>query len=55
MIKTNIAMQGKFTTKQRTPSSVDDPRHAYYPTETFLVRTDIIVSITIFIKVFLQV
>jgi hypothetical protein len=30
--KYDIATQGKSTTKQRTPSSVDDPRHAYYPT-----------------------
>jgi hypothetical protein len=32
MTKHDIAMQGKSTTKQRIPSSVDDPRHAYYPT-----------------------
>jgi hypothetical protein len=32
MTKYDIAMQGKSTTKQRIPSSVDDPRHAYYPT-----------------------
>jgi hypothetical protein len=32
MTKIDIAMQGKFTTKQRISSSVDDPRHAYYPT-----------------------
>jgi hypothetical protein len=32
MIKLDNAMQGKFTTKQRIPSSVEDPRHAYYAT-----------------------
>jgi hypothetical protein len=32
MTKTDIATQGKFTTEQRMPSSIDDPRHAYYPT-----------------------
>jgi hypothetical protein len=32
MTKYDIATQGKFTIKQRIPSSVDDPRHAYYPT-----------------------
>jgi hypothetical protein len=32
MTKYDIAMQGKSTTKQRVPSCVDDPRHAYYPT-----------------------
>jgi hypothetical protein len=32
MTKTDNATQGKFTTKQRIPNSVDDPRHAYYPT-----------------------
>jgi hypothetical protein len=32
MTKFDIATQGKFTTKQRIPNSVDDPRHAYYPT-----------------------
>jgi hypothetical protein len=57
MTKSDIATQGKSTTKQRIPSSVDDPRHAYYlqatDWETFLVRTGIIVSITIFIKVIL--
>jgi hypothetical protein len=31
MTKFDIAMQGKFTTKQRIPNSVDDPCHAYYP------------------------
>jgi hypothetical protein len=31
MTKYDIATQGKTTTKQRIPSSVDDPRHAYYP------------------------
>jgi hypothetical protein len=28
----DIATQGKFIVKKRIPSSVDDPRHAYYPT-----------------------
>jgi hypothetical protein len=32
MTKFDIVTQGKFTTKQRIPNSVDDPRHAYYPT-----------------------
>jgi hypothetical protein len=32
MTKSDIAMQGKSTIEQRTQSSVDDPRHAYYPT-----------------------
>jgi hypothetical protein len=32
MTKHDIAMQGKSITKQQIPSSVDDPRHAYYPT-----------------------
>jgi hypothetical protein len=32
----DIATQGKFTVKQRIPSSVDDPRHAYYPTGNWL-------------------
>jgi hypothetical protein len=32
MTKFDIATQGKFTIKQQIPSSVDDPRHAYYPT-----------------------
>jgi hypothetical protein len=32
MTKHDIATQGKSITKQRIPSSVDDPRHAYYPT-----------------------
>jgi hypothetical protein len=36
MTKSDIATQGKFTTKQRIPSSVDDPRHAYYPTCNWL-------------------
>jgi hypothetical protein len=36
MTKQDIAMQGKSTTKQRIPSSVDDPRHAYYPTGNWL-------------------
>jgi hypothetical protein len=46
--KLDNATQGKFTSKQRIPSSVDDPRHAYYPTgtdwETFLVRIGIVES-----------
>jgi hypothetical protein len=32
MTKYDIATQNKSTTKQQIPSSVDDPRHAYYPT-----------------------
>jgi hypothetical protein len=36
MTKHDIAMQGKSTTKQRIPSSVDDPRHAYYPIGNWL-------------------
>jgi hypothetical protein len=32
LTKHDIATQGKSTTKQWIPSSVDDPRHAYYPT-----------------------
>jgi hypothetical protein len=32
MAKFDIAMQGKFTINQRISNSVDDPRHAYYPT-----------------------
>jgi hypothetical protein len=32
MTKYVIATQGKSTTKQQIQSSVDDPRHAYYPT-----------------------
>jgi hypothetical protein len=47
MTKHDIAMQGKSTTKQRIPSSVDDPRNAYYPTGNWLgdilVRTGAIV------------
>jgi hypothetical protein len=31
MTKSDIATQGKSTIEQRTQSSVDDPRHAYYP------------------------
>jgi hypothetical protein len=31
MTKSDIATQGKSTTMQRIPSSVDDPCHAYYP------------------------
>jgi hypothetical protein len=36
MTKYHIATQGKSTTKQRIPSSVDDPRSAYYPTGNWL-------------------
>jgi hypothetical protein len=36
MTKTDNATQGKSTTKQRIPSSVDDPHHAYYPTGNWL-------------------
>jgi hypothetical protein len=36
MTKSHIASQGKSTTKQWIPSSVDDPRHAYYPTGNWL-------------------
>jgi hypothetical protein len=36
MTKHDIATQGKSTTKQRIPSSVDDPRHAYDPTGNWL-------------------
>jgi hypothetical protein len=36
MTKLDNATQGKFTYKQRIPSSVDDPRHAYYPTGNLL-------------------
>jgi hypothetical protein len=32
MTKFDNATQGKFTTKQRIQSNIDDPRHAYYPT-----------------------
>jgi hypothetical protein len=32
MTKHDIATQGKSITKQRIPSSVEDPSHAYYPT-----------------------
>jgi hypothetical protein len=32
MTKHDIASQGESPTKQWIPSSVDDPRHAYYPT-----------------------
>jgi hypothetical protein len=31
MTKYDIATQGKSTSKQRILSSVDDPRHVYYP------------------------
>jgi hypothetical protein len=34
--KSDIATQGKFTTKQRIPSIVDDPSNAYYPTGNWL-------------------
>jgi hypothetical protein len=34
--KYDIVTQGKSTPKQRIPSSVDDPRHAYYPTGNWL-------------------
>jgi hypothetical protein len=57
--KYDIAMQDKSTTKQRIPSSVGDPRHAYYPTGNWL--GDIPSShrryraITIFIEFLLQV
>jgi hypothetical protein len=36
MTKYDIATQGKSTNKQRIPSSVGDPRHAYYPTGNWL-------------------
>jgi hypothetical protein len=36
MTKFDIATQGKFTIKQRISNSVDDPRHAYYPTGNWL-------------------
>jgi hypothetical protein len=36
MTKLDNATQGKFTSKQRIPSSVDDPHHAYYPTGNLL-------------------
>jgi hypothetical protein len=36
MTKYDIATQGKSTTKQQIPSSVDDPYHAYYPTGNWL-------------------
>jgi hypothetical protein len=36
MTKYDIATQGKSTTKQRIPNSVDDPRLAYYPTSNWL-------------------
>jgi hypothetical protein len=36
MTKSDIATQGKSTTKQRIPSSIDDPCHAYYPTGNWL-------------------
>jgi hypothetical protein len=32
MNKFDITMHGKFTIKQWISNSVDDPRHAYYPT-----------------------
>jgi hypothetical protein len=36
LTKNYIATQGKSTVKKRLPSSVDDPRHAYYPTGNWL-------------------
>jgi hypothetical protein len=36
MTKYDIATQGKSVTKQRIPSIVDDPSHAYYPTDNWL-------------------
>jgi hypothetical protein len=36
MTKYDITTQDKSTTKQRIPSSVDDPHHAYYPTGNWL-------------------
>jgi hypothetical protein len=36
MTKYYIATQGKSIINQRIPSSVDDPRHAYYPTGNWL-------------------
>jgi hypothetical protein len=36
MTNSDIATQGKSTTKQRIPSSVDDPCHAFYPTGNWL-------------------
>jgi hypothetical protein len=36
MTKFDIATQGKSTTKQRIPNSVDDPRLAYYPIGNWL-------------------
>jgi hypothetical protein len=32
MAKFDIAMQGKFTIKQRISNSIDDPHHAYHST-----------------------
>jgi hypothetical protein len=58
MTKHDIATQGKSTTKQRIPSSIDDPRHVYYPTGNWL--GDVPSShrrhrtITIFIEFLLQ-
>jgi hypothetical protein len=56
MTKHDIATQDKSTTKQRIPSSVDDP---FMPTtlqatdwETFLVRTGVVVTIVTFRVVF---
>jgi hypothetical protein len=34
--KLDNTTQGKYTSKQRISSSVDDPRHAYYPTGNWL-------------------
>jgi hypothetical protein len=36
LTRSDNATQGKFTSKQRIPSSVDDPRHAYYPIGNWL-------------------
>jgi hypothetical protein len=36
MTKSDIAVQGKSTMKQRIPNSVDNPCHAYYPTGNWL-------------------
>jgi hypothetical protein len=36
MTKTDNATQGKSTNKQRTQSDAEDPRHAYYPTGSWL-------------------
>jgi hypothetical protein len=56
MTKYDIATHGKSPTKQRIPSSIDDPRHAYYPTatdwETFLVCIGVIDLLTIILITF---